>query len=76
MYYNERKDRMMQFRASRAKSPEGLTLKAKLAWEYYFGDSPVGWYAVETSNGEWIVIDEGMDLEDGFGVEYPMSPHH
>ena len=39
--------------------PEGLTLKATLSFKYFFES---GWACAHTSDGCWIVTDEGRDL--------------
>ena len=41
--------------------PENLSVKAKLAWQYFF-EGFGGWIAVKTDDGRWIVMDEGFNL--------------
>ena len=47
--------------ANQASCPEDISLKAKLAWKYFF-ENNAGWIAVKTDDGPWIVMDEGFDL--------------
>ena len=49
----------MTFTATQASPPPNLSLKARLAWKYFFDG---GWAVVRTSDGCYIVTDEGMDL--------------
>lgn len=46
-----------------ATPPENMSLKARLAWEYFFGTSCGGWALAHTADGCWIVTDEACDLE-------------
>ena len=47
--------------ANQASLPQGISLKAKLAWQYFF-ENNAGWIAVTTDDGSWIVMDEAFDL--------------
>ena len=47
--------------ANQASRPEDISLKARLAWKYFF-ENNAGWIAVKTDDGPWIVMDEGFDL--------------
>lgn len=49
----------MTFTGTQAPQPANLSLKARLAWKYFF-DS--GWAVVRTESGVYICTDEGMDL--------------
>lgn len=53
----------MTFTASMATPPENMSLKARLAWEYFFGAACGGWACVRTEDGAWIVTDEGCNLD-------------
>lgn len=49
----------MTFTGTMATMPEGMSLKARLAWEYFFNG---GWAVVRTESGEFICCDEALDL--------------
>ena len=49
----------MTFTAAQAAPPPNLSLRAKLAWKYFF---EAGWAVVHTGDNCWITVDEGMDL--------------
>lgn len=51
----------MTFTAAFPGPPE-MSLKARLAWEYFFGSSCGGWACARTSDGVWIITDEACDL--------------
>ena len=40
-----------------------MPLKARLAWEYFFGAACGGWACVRTADGAIVVTDEACDLE-------------
>lgn len=49
----------MTFTGTMAAMAEGMSLKARLSWKYFFD----GWWAVvRTGDGCYIVTDEGMEL--------------
>ena len=50
--------------ANQASLPQGISLKAKLAWQYFF-ENNAGWIAVKSDDGPWIVMDEAFDLNTG-----------
>ena len=49
----------MNFYGSEALQPDGLSLKAQLAWSYFFEN---GWAVTRTESGVYIVTDEACDL--------------
>ena len=49
----------MTFTAMMATPPPNLSLKARLAWKYFF---EAGWAVVHTGDGSYIVTDESLDL--------------
>lgn len=49
----------MTFTATQAAPPPNLSLKARLAWKYFF---EAGWAVVKTQDGAIICTDEGCDL--------------
>ena len=60
----------MNFTASEPEMPLNLTLRAKLAWIYFFtGSIPqleasrFSWEAIHTDSGSWIITDEACDLD-------------
>ena len=55
----------MTFTASFPTLPENMSLKARLAYIYFFGDGKSyfgGWACVRTAEGVWIITDEACDL--------------
>ena len=48
----------MTFTGTMATPPPNLSLKARLAWEYFFNGR---WAVVRVESGEFICTDEGMD---------------
>ena len=54
---------MIEFSASVPSPPKGLSLKAKLAWEYFFGSSCGCWCCARTSDCSWIITDEAANLD-------------
>ena len=53
----------MQFKGTLPERPDNISLKAILAWEYFFEDKPGTWAVVRTYDGAWIITDETMELE-------------
>ena len=53
----------MTFTASFPDPPE-MSLKARLAWEYFFGSCCGGWACVRAVDGVWIITDEACDLDN------------
>ena len=53
----------MQFKGTLPERPDNISLKAILAWEYFFEDKPGTWAVVRTAGGHWIITDETMELE-------------
>ena len=53
----------MTFTASMATPPENMSLKARLAWEYFFGAACGGWACVRTADGAIVVTDESCNLD-------------
>ena len=51
----------MTFTATMADMPSNLSLKARLAWKYFFED---GWAVIHTGDGSYIVTDESLELEN------------
>ena len=51
----------MTFTAAMATPPPNLSLKARLAWKYFFEN---GWAVVHTGDGSYIVTDEALELEN------------
>lgn len=51
----------MTFTATMADMPSNLSLKARLAWKYFF---EAGWAVVHTGDGPYIVTDEALELEN------------
>lgn len=51
------------FTASPMSKPDDLSLKASLAWDYFFNN---GWFCVDTGDGGIIVTDEARNLNDAF----------
>lgn len=51
------------FTASPMSKPDDLSLKASLAWDYFFNN---GWSCVDTGDGGIIVTDEARNLNDAF----------
>lgn len=49
----------MTFTAILADPPSHMSLKARLAWKYFFDGE---WAVVRMESGEFICTDEGMDL--------------
>ena len=49
----------MTFYGAEAQLPEGLSLKARLAWKYYFEN---GWQITAMEDEVYIVTDESTDL--------------
>ena len=49
----------MTFTGTQADPPSNLSLKARLAWKYFFDG---GWAVVRVESGEFVCTDEGMDL--------------
>lgn len=49
----------MTFTATQAAPPNNLSLKARLAWKYFF---EAGWAIVHTADAPYIVTDESLDL--------------
>lgn len=49
----------MTFTGTQAAPPSNLSLKAKLAWKYFF---EAGWAVVKTQDGAIICTDESLDL--------------
>lgn len=57
---------MNTFTASIPTPPENMSLKARLAYIYFFGDGKLnngGWAVAHTADGCWIVTDEACSLE-------------
>lgn len=52
------------FTASPMSKPDDLSLKASLAWGYFFGNGC--WCCAETGDGSIIVTDESRDLSNAF----------
>ncbi len=52
------------FTASPMSKPDDLSLKASLAWDYFFGNGC--WFCAETGDGGIIVADESRDLSNAF----------
>lgn len=52
------------FTASPMSKPDDLSLKASLAWDYFFNNG--SWFCVETGDGGIIVTDETRNLSDAF----------
>lgn len=52
------------FTASPMSKPDDLSLKASLAWDYFFNNG--SWFCVETVDGRIIVTDEARNLSDAF----------
>ena len=50
----------MTFTGVPAPQPEGLSLKARLCWSYFFDN---GWAVVRTNTGVYIITDEACELE-------------
>lgn len=50
-----------EFTGTFPERPE-MPLRARLAWEYFFGGKNPDWACVKTSSGCWIVTDEAHDL--------------
>lgn len=50
---------MLTFYGSEASQPDGMSLKAQLAWDYFFEN---GWAVTRTEDGAYIVTDEACDL--------------
>ena len=50
---------MLTFYGSEASQPDGMSLKAQLAWSYFFEN---GWAVTRTEDGVYIVTDEACDL--------------
>ena len=44
-----------------AERPAGLSLKAQIGWEYYFGQE--GWACFNLSDGTWLVLNEDLDID-------------
>ena len=56
---------MITFTASIPAPPAYITLRAHLAYLYFFGDNRCcsgGWALAHTDDGVWIVTDEACDL--------------
>lgn len=53
----------MTFTASFPDPPQ-MSLKARLAWEYFFGSCCGGWAVARTSDGIWLITDEACDLDN------------
>lgn len=51
---------MITFNASPTTKPNNLSLRARLAWSYFFEN---GWACIHTADDAWIVTDESCDLE-------------
>lgn len=45
--------------------PPEMHLRARLGWEYFFGNSP-DWACTRTEDGAWILTDERCDLDHAF----------
>ena len=52
----------MTFTASMA-TPPPMSLKARLAWEHFFGAACGGWACARTADSAIVVTDEACDLE-------------
>lgn len=57
------------FTAKQMEKPDGMSLKAQIAWDY-FGFSSGGWCCTETQDGSVIVTDEAGVLDDSGLVFY------
>lgn len=49
----------MTFTAAMADPPANMSLRARLAWKYFFDGR---WAVVKTEGGEYICTDEALDL--------------
>lgn len=52
------------FTASPMSKPDDLSLKASLAWDYFFNNG--SWFCTETGDGGIIVTDETRNLNEAF----------
>lgn len=52
------------FTASPMSKPDDLSLKASLAWDYFFNNG--SWFCVESGDGGIIVTDESRNLNEAF----------
>lgn len=52
----------MTFTAQYPDPPE-MSLKARLAWEYFFGSCCGGWAVAHTADDAWIITDEACSLD-------------
>lgn len=50
----------MSFTGTMAAMPEGMSLKARLAWHYFFEN---GWAVVKNQDAAYITTDEALDLD-------------
>lgn len=62
----------IEFYGTFAEQPK-MSLKAKLAWEYYFGTGKgtekQSWACIHPQDGTWIVCDEECDLD--YAIIFP-----
>ena len=54
----------MYFTATFPVPPENLSLRARLAWDYFFKLRKPTWGVVKTNEGAWIIIFEDRNLEE------------